>query len=53
LIRPASSGKTITLSEGQQLEGWTLQEIRRDGLRFAAGDASYEMVFAKPSESRQ
>jgi hypothetical protein len=53
LIRPPGANKTITIAEGQNLGGWTLQEITRTRLRFAAGDASYEMNFPKPSESRR
>jgi hypothetical protein len=51
LIRPPGATKIITLVEGQELGGWKLQEITRTQLRFAAGDASYEMKFLKPSES--
>jgi hypothetical protein len=51
LIRPPGARTTIMLAEGQDLAGWKLQEITRTRLRFAAGDASYEMNFPKPSES--
>jgi hypothetical protein len=51
LIKPPGANKTITLEEGQELDGWTLQQITRDRLHFAAGSASYEMAFRKPSES--
>ncbi len=51
LIRPPGATNVITLHEGQALEGWTLQQISRTQLRFAAGDAGYEMTFLKPSES--
>jgi hypothetical protein len=30
-----------------------LQEITRDRLRFAAGDAQYDMNFPKPSEIKR
>jgi hypothetical protein len=50
LIKTARDNKTVTLTEGQQLEGWTLQEITRERLRFVAGDASYVMDLVKPSE---
>ena len=53
LIRPPGARKTITIAEGQELDGWKLQEITRSGLRFKAGDAGYEMNFAKPSESKR
>jgi hypothetical protein len=50
LIRPPGGRKTIMLAEGQDLAGWTLQEITSAGLRFAAGTASYDMNFPKPSQ---
>jgi type II secretory pathway component PulC len=53
LIRTPGGSKTITLGEGQELQGWKLQEITRDRLRFAAGDAQYDMNFPKPSEIRR
>jgi hypothetical protein len=36
-----------------ELQGWKLQEITRDRLRFAAGDAQYDMNFPKPSEIKR
>jgi hypothetical protein len=53
LIRPPGANKTITLGEGQELQGWKLEEITRDRLRFAAGDARYDMNFPKPSEVKR
>ncbi len=53
LIRPPGARKTIMLAEGQDLAGWTLQEITRTRLRFAAGAASYDMNFPKPSEIKR
>jgi hypothetical protein len=53
IIRPSGAAKNITLAEGQGLDGWTLQEITSTSLRFAAGTASYEMTFPKPSETRR
>jgi hypothetical protein len=53
LIRPSGANKTITIAEGQQLGGWTLQKITRTSLQFAAGDARYEMTLQKPSQNRQ
>ena len=53
LIRTPGGSKTITLGEGQELQGWKLQEITRDRLRFAAGDAQYDMNFPKPSEIKR
>jgi hypothetical protein len=50
LIKTTRDNKTVTLTEGQQLEGWTLHEITRERLRFVAGDASYVMDLAKPAE---
>jgi hypothetical protein len=53
LIRQPGTNTTITLGEGQELQGWRLQEITRDRLRFSSGDARYDMNFPKPSESRR
>ncbi len=53
LIRPPGAAEVITLEEGQNLEGWRLQEISRARLRFSAGDNSYDMTFPKPSESKR
>jgi hypothetical protein len=44
LVRRANETKTILLTEGEQLEGWTLKEITRDRLQFVAGPAVYEMI---------
>lgn len=52
LVRPPGASKVLTLGEGQELGGWTLKEITRDRLRFAAGTATYDMSFPKPSEVR-
>lgn len=51
LIRPPGNKKVITITEGDDLAGWKLQEITSIRLRFGAGDASYEMQFRKPSET--
>lgn len=53
ILRLAREGRTIVLSEGQELEGWTLREITRERARFVAGDSEYEMTFPKPSESQR
>jgi len=45
--------KVVTLSEGQDLEGWTLKSITPERLYFTSGDASYEMTRRKPSEMQQ
>jgi len=44
--------KILTLSEGQEIEGWTLKEITPERLFFTAGNATYEMTGRKPSEIR-
>ena len=48
----AQANKVMTLSEGQEFEGWTLQSITPERLLFTAGDATYEMTDRKPSEIR-
>jgi len=49
----AQANKILTLSEGQEIEGWTLKEITPERLYFSAGDATYEMTGRKPSEIQQ
>jgi hypothetical protein len=51
LVR-AQADKILTLSEGQEIEGWTLKEITPERLFFTAGVATYEMTGRKPSEIR-
>jgi hypothetical protein len=51
LVR-AQASKILTLSEGQEIEGWTLKEITPERLIFTAGNATYEMIGRKPSEIR-
>jgi hypothetical protein len=53
MIRAAQANKTVTLSEGQELEGWTLKAITRERLYFSSGEATYEMTRRKPSEMQQ
>jgi hypothetical protein len=45
--------KVVTLSEGQEIEGWTLKSITPERLYFSAGEATYEMTRRKPSEMQQ
>jgi hypothetical protein len=50
----AQNGRTTTiLTEGQQLDGWTLQKIDETKLLFNAGNSTYEMKLPKPSEIRR
>lgn len=53
LIKPRGGKKTIFLGVGQELDGWMLKEITRDRLHFAAGNATYDMNVAKPSEIKR
>jgi hypothetical protein len=48
LLKPSDGGKTVTVSEGQQLNGWTLREIGRDAAHFEAGGESYDIKFPTP-----
>jgi hypothetical protein len=48
LLKSSDGGKTITVSEGQQLNGWTLREISRDAAYFESGDAAYDLKFPTP-----
>ena len=51
LVR-AQANKILTLSEGQEIDGWTLKEITPERLFFTAGNSTYEMTGRKPSEIR-
>jgi hypothetical protein len=48
LLKPSDGGKTVTISEGQQLNGWTLHEITRDALHFESGGDAYDLTFPTP-----
>ena len=53
MIKAGQANKTVTLSEGQEIEGWTLKSITRERLYFSSGEATYEMTRRKPSEMQQ
>lgn len=40
----------VILSEGQEIDGWTLKKITPSRLYFSSAEASYEMTRPKPSE---
>jgi hypothetical protein len=48
LLKPSDGGKTVTISEGQQLNGWTLREISRDAAHFESGGDAYDLKFPTP-----
>lgn len=50
LVKSSTNAKTVTLTEGRELKGWTLREITRERLRFESGGAAWDMGFpaAKP-----
>jgi hypothetical protein len=48
LLKPSDGSKTVMLSEGQQLNGWTLRAISRDALHFEAGSEAYDIKFPTP-----
>ena len=50
LIRPPSDDKTIVLAEGQTLEGWKLETVSEEKLRFVSGDQIYELAIPYPKE---
>lgn len=53
IIRLSRENRSFVLSEGQELEGWTLREITRERASFVSGDAAYEMTLLKPSEAQR
>jgi hypothetical protein len=48
LLKSSTTAKTITLTEGRELDGWTLREINRERLRFESGGATHEIRFPAP-----
>lgn len=48
LLKPSDGGKTVTISEGQQLNGWTLLEISREALHFESAGDAYDLKFPTP-----
>ena len=48
LLKSSAAGKTVVISEGQDLDGWTLREISRETLHFESGGASYDVKFPTP-----
>jgi hypothetical protein len=46
LLKSSNTAKTIALTEGRELDGWTLREIGRERLRFESGSGTtYDMSF--------
>ena len=48
LLKSSDGGKTVTVSEGQQLNGWTLREISRDAAHFESAGDAYDLKFPTP-----
>lgn len=47
LLKSSNPPRTIILSEGQTIDGWTLREISHERLHFDAGDSTYDMSFPR------
>ena len=45
LLKSSTTAKTITVTEGRELDGWILREISRERLRFESGSATHDMRF--------
>ena len=48
LLKSSTTAKTITLTEGRELDGWILREITRERLRFESSGATHDMRFPAP-----
>lgn len=48
VLKAKSGNKTLILTEGQKLDGWTLRAIRHDKLHFEAGSSSFDLQFQSP-----
>ncbi len=53
LVKSQNNAKITILKQGEQLDGWTLQQISETQLLFTAGKSTYEMTLPKPSEVRR
>ena len=45
LLKRDGGDGTIRVTAGEEFEGWTLEEITQERLRFVAGPNEYEMIF--------
>jgi hypothetical protein len=52
LLKSSTTAKTLTLTEGRDLDGWTLREITREHLRFESGGTTYDMHFPATKAGR-
>ncbi|MGH7065378.1 MAG: hypothetical protein ACREET_14990 [Stellaceae bacterium] len=48
VLKTKSGSKTVILTEGQKLDGWTLRAIGPDQLRFEAAGSSFDLKFQSP-----
>jgi hypothetical protein len=48
LLKPSDGSKTVTISQGEQLSGWTLREISPDALHFESAGDAYDIKFPTP-----
>ena len=48
LLKSSDGGKTVAISEGQQLNGWTLREITRETAHFESSGDTYDLKFPTP-----
>ena len=53
LVKPTSDETVTILAQGQEFEGWTLQDISQERLHFVAGKTEYDMIFPLHSERGQ
>jgi hypothetical protein len=52
LLKSSTTAKTVTLTEGRDLEGWTLREITREHLRFESAGSTYDLRFPAAKTGR-
>jgi hypothetical protein len=45
ILKPPANGKTLTATEGQAIDGWTLRRITPRRVRFENGVTHYDMRF--------
>lgn len=53
LVKPSGDETITILAQGQEFEGWTLQDISQERLHFVAGKTEYDMIFPLHSDRGQ
>ncbi|MFC3228226.1 hypothetical protein ACFOGJ_13355 [Marinibaculum pumilum] len=52
LIKEPSGSKTLVLETGHTLDGWRLQDVMTDKVKFESGKQTFELAFPRPAERK-